>query len=124
MEPRPIPSLKNYVLLSSNTFIRNYTFLKCVFLTNIFRYHFVSDVPKLPEKIKREPEDTDEDAGEDEELIDSNPKSSSPSSKTRDKLKSGPVAADPYADDNSSYVMPIMIAFAIFIPSLLILCRL
>ena len=69
-----------------------------------------------------EPED--DDTVPDEEEGDDYEASKKTSSKNRNKLKSGPPAADPYAEDNSSYVMPIMIAFAIFIPSLLCVCRL
>lgn len=43
---------------------------------------------------------------------------------TKSKLKSGPAAADPYAEDQSSLIIPIMVAFAVFIPTLLCLCRL
>ncbi|XP_039262921.1 malectin-like [Styela clava] len=42
----------------------------------------------------------------------------------REKLKSGPPAVNPYAEDNSSLVLPIIVAFCAFIPTLVCLCRL
>ena len=85
-------------------------------------------MPKLPDIQPRRPQEADDEEGEDDSMEDDEDVSEQPSkkssSKNRDKLKSGPPAADPYAEDNSSYVMPIMIAFAVFIPSLLCVCRL
>ena len=69
-------------------------------------------------------EGEDEDVEEEDEDVSEPVTEKQPTSKNRNKLKSGPPAADPYAEDNSSYVMPIMIAFAVFIPSLLCVCRL
>ena len=89
----------------------------------------LTEVPELPEiQHKRPPEIFDEegedDSIEEDEDASEDLTSKKSSSKNRNKLKSGPPAADPYAEDNSSYVMPIMIAFAVFIPSLLCVCRL
>ena len=89
----------------------------------------ILEVPKLPEIIKKPPpeEVAEDESADDEEEEDESyepPSKQSPSSKSREKLKSGPPAADPYAEDNSSYVVPIMVAFAVFIPSLFCVCRL
>ena len=76
--------------------------------------HF-TDVPKLPplpgaDLDEEETEDTDEE--ETEEV------------KPKRHLTSGPKTPDPYASDESSFLYPILIALAIFIPTLFCLCRL
>uniref|UniRef100_H2ZEL8 Malectin domain-containing protein n=1 Tax=Ciona savignyi TaxID=51511 RepID=H2ZEL8_CIOSA len=77
----------------------------------------VSDVPKLPEIKKK--------LSPDEDGVDDDEQSSTQSQSSRkSKLKSGPPAADPYAEDSGSLVMPIMIAFGLFIPTVICLCRL
>jgi len=88
-----------------------------------------SDVPKLPQlrKINEEDDEEADDEEEDDDPSEGNGasrKSSSKSSSRKSKVKSGPSAANPYAEDSSSLVMPIMIAFGLFIPTLLCLCRL
>uniref|UniRef100_H2ZEL9 Malectin domain-containing protein n=1 Tax=Ciona savignyi TaxID=51511 RepID=H2ZEL9_CIOSA len=91
-------------------------------------------VPKLPEiKKKLSPDedgvDDDEQVEEDdddstEDHTDQKKSSTQSQSSRKSKLKSGPPAADPYAEDSGSLVMPIMIAFGLFIPTVICLCRL
>nr|XP_002127786.1 malectin-A [Ciona intestinalis] len=94
----------------------------------------VADVPKLPE-LKHRPTSQDEETGEEEEPVEDDEsedtedqpeqrKTSKTQSSRKSKLKSGPPAADPYAEDSGSLVMPIMVAFGLFIPTVLCLCRL
>ncbi|XP_038059096.1 malectin-A-like [Patiria miniata] len=75
----------------------------------------VDDIPKLPplpgaDLDEDEPEDSD-----DEETEEHKPKR---------HITSGPKTPDPYAADESSFLYPILIALAIFIPTLFCLCRL
>lgn len=90
----------------------------------------VDDVSTLPpldllnkvEEDEEEDEDeveisTQDDHNSDLKLSDSNEK--------QDRhIKSGPPAINPYAEDNSSLILPIVIAFSAFIPTLVCLCRL
>nr|CAB3263861.1 malectin-A [Phallusia mammillata] len=88
------------------------------------------DVPKLPQLKKPVDDEDDSEEEYDEETEDpvepasSSKKSTSKNGNKKSKIKSGPAAANPYAEDSSSLVMPIMIAFGLFIPTLLCLCRL
>lgn len=89
----------------------------------------VEDVNPLPpldllNKAEEEEEDEEEEAPEDEVTRPESKKSSTSDQAKRDKLKSGPPAVNPYAEDNSSLVLPIVIAFCAFIPTLVCLCRL
>ncbi|XP_071479635.1 malectin-A-like [Diadema antillarum] len=79
----------------------------------------VDDVPRLPaipglDDVDEEPEEDDED--KDEEDV------AKPAKQTR--WKSGPKAVDPYAADETSFLFPVLITIAIFIPTLFCLCRL
>ncbi|XP_054749506.2 malectin-A-like [Lytechinus pictus] len=78
----------------------------------------LDDVPKLPPFPGLEdPEDEgDEDEEKDEE--------DAPKVISKAKYKSGPKAVDPYAADETSFLFPVLIAIAIFIPTLFCLCRL
>ena len=76
---------------------------------------FITDTPKLPplpgaDLDEEESEDSDDD--ETEEI------------KPKRHITSGPKTPDPYAADESSFLYPILIALAIFIPTLFCLCRL
>ncbi|CAK8680050.1 malectin-B-like [Clavelina lepadiformis] len=86
------------------------------------------DVPKLPELKKPVEEEEEEEEEEVEDEVEEEPKQKaskkSSKSSSKSKVASGPPAADPYAEDSSSLIMPIMIAFALFVPTLACLCRL
>ena len=76
-----------------------------------------TDIPKLPpipgQDLDDEEEDDEEDDDDDAER----------NSKKFTK-KSGPKVTDPYAADETSFLYPILIAVAVFIPTLFCLCRL
>lgn len=79
---------------------------------------FLLEIPKLPpipqEEISDEPVFDEE---EDEPLA-------KPSDIKRNLKASGPKVLDPYADDQSSSYLPLLIAFAAIIPVIFCLCRL
>ncbi|TRY65598.1 hypothetical protein DNTS_015203 [Danionella cerebrum] len=80
------------------------------------------DVPKLqphPGLEKREEEEEEEDEGEVPEG-----EKKSPSTSTKNPVRSGPRTPNPYSTDNSSLMFPILVAFGVFIPTLFCLCRL
>ena len=74
----------------------------------------LTDVPKLP-PLSRPGEDNEDD-DEDEESKEDKPK--------KQRKISGPKAIDPYANDESSMLIPIAIAIAVFLPTLFCLCKL
>lgn len=76
--------------------------------------HSLTDVPKLP-PLSRPGEDNEDD-DEDEESKEDKPK--------KQRKISGPKAIDPYANDESSMLIPIAIAIAVFLPTLFCLCKL
>lgn len=87
------------------------------------------DVAVLPpldllNKAEEEEEDEDEEELQPDDEVEPNKKSSPKDKEKRDKLKSGPPAINPYAEDNSSLILPILVAFCAFIPTLLCLCKL
>ena len=104
--------------------------ISCInFNSNIHQYsHVIADVPKLPELKKPVEEEEEEEEEEVEDEVEEEPKQKaskkSSKSSSKSKVASGPPAADPYAEDSSSLIMPIMIAFALFVPTLACLCRL
>ena len=76
----------------------------------------ISDVPKLPPIPGQ---DLDEEEEEDDDEVDDEERTAKQFSK-----KSGPKVTDPYAADETSFLYPILIAVAVFIPTLFCLCRL
>lgn len=83
-----------------------------------FPIDIFQEIPKLPaviqEEIPDEPVFEDE---EDEPL-------GKPSDVKRNLKTSGPKVLDPYADDQSSSFLPLLIAFAAILPVIFCLCRL
>ncbi|XP_071790225.1 malectin-like isoform X2 [Asterias amurensis] len=77
----------------------------------------LDDVPKLPPLPGA---DLDEDEVEDPDDEESDLSSQKP----KRHITSGPKTPDPYAADESSFLYPILIALAIFIPTLFCLCKL
>ena len=80
----------------------------------IFTLHLFSDVPKLP-PLPRPGEENEED-DDDEDSKEDKPK--------KQRKLSGPKAIDPYANDESSMLIPIAVAIAVFLPTLFCLCKL
>uniref|UniRef100_H2ZEL6 Malectin domain-containing protein n=1 Tax=Ciona savignyi TaxID=51511 RepID=H2ZEL6_CIOSA len=94
-------------------------------------YLMKGSLPEIKKKLSPDEDGVDDDEQVEEDDDDSTEdhtdqkKSSTQSQSSRkSKLKSGPPAADPYAEDSGSLVMPIMIAFGLFIPTVICLCRL
>ena len=75
---------------------------------------FFTDVPKLP-PLPRPGEDN-EDEDDEEESKEDKPK--------KQRKLSGPKAINPYANDESSMLIPIVVAIAVFLPTLFCLCKL
>lgn len=75
---------------------------------------YFSDVPKLP-PLPRPGEENEED-DDDEDSKEDKPK--------KQRKLSGPKAIDPYANDESSMLIPIAVAIAVFLPTLFCLCKL
>ena len=80
----------------------------------------MSEIPKLPPIPQMEL--PDEPLYEDESY-DEEPAIKTPSSK-RNLKTSGPKVLDPYADDQSSLLMPLLIALVAVLPVIFCLCRL
>lgn len=80
----------------------------------IFTLHLFTDVPKLP-PLPRPGEENEED-DDDEDSKEDKPK--------KQRKLSGPKAIDPYANDESSMLIPIAVAIAVFLPTLFCLCKL
>ena len=76
--------------------------------------HLFTDVPKLP-PLSRPGEENEED-DDDEDSKEDKPK--------KQRKLSGPKAIDPYANDESSMLIPIAVAIAVFLPTLFCLCKL
>ncbi|CAH3016901.1 unnamed protein product [Porites evermanni] len=74
----------------------------------------LEDVPKLP-PLPRPGEDN-EDEDDEEESKEDKPK--------KQRKLSGPKAINPYANDESSMLIPIAVAIAVFLPTLFCLCKL
>ena len=81
---------------------------------NILNLAFFTDVPKLP-PLPRPGEDN-EDEDDEEESKEDKPK--------KQRKLSGPKAINPYANDESSMLIPIAVAIAVFLPTLFCLCKL
>lgn len=75
---------------------------------------WISDVPKLP-SLPRPGEDN-EDEDDEEESKEDKPK--------KHRKISGPKTVNPYANDESSMLIPIAVAIAVFLPTLFCLCKL
>ncbi|XP_022095811.1 malectin-A-like [Acanthaster planci] len=75
----------------------------------------LDDVPKLPPLPGADLDEDESDDSDDDETEEVKPKR---------HITSGPKTPDPYAADESSFLYPILIALAIFIPTLFCLCRL
>ena len=88
-----------------------------IILKTTFLLYGISDVPKLPPLPGA---DLDEDEVEDPDDEESDLSSQKP----KRHITSGPKTPDPYAADESSFLYPILIALAIFIPTLFCLCKL
>ena len=73
------------------------------------------DVPKLP-PLPGLQRNEDEERDEDDSKSDEKP----------DRLRktSGPRAVDPYSSDESSLLLPVLVALGVFIPTLFCLCKL
>ena len=80
----------------------------------ILNLAFFTDVPKLP-PLPRPGEDN-EDEDDEEESKEDKPK--------KQRKLSGPKAINPYANDESSMLIPIAVAIAVFLPTLFCLCKL
>ena len=76
---------------------------------------FFADVPKLPPLPSVHENENDQ--PDDEE-------SKSEDKPERIRKASGPKAIDPYASDESSLLLPVLIGLGIFIPTLFCLCKL
>ena len=74
-----------------------------------------TDVPKLP-AIPGALGEEEEEKEESEDLKEEKPK--------KQRKTSGPKAIDPYANDESSMLYPIVIAIGVFLPTLFCLCKL
>lgn len=74
----------------------------------------LDDVPKLPPLPR--PGEENEDDDDDEESKEDKPK--------KQRKLSGPKAINPYANDESSMLIPIAVAIAVFLPTLFCLCKL
>lgn len=74
----------------------------------------IEDVPKLP-SLPRPGEDN-EDEDDEEESKEDKPK--------KHRKISGPKTVNPYANDESSMLIPIAVAIAVFLPTLFCLCKL
>ena len=66
----------------------------------------------MPGIEQNEDEEQDEDDGKSENKPD------------RARKTSGPKALDPYASDESSLLLPVLVALGVFIPTLFCLCKL
>mgnify|MGYP002803601567 FL=1 len=75
----------------------------------------LEDVPKLPPLPGVHQDDRDE-PDEEEGKLEDKPE--------RVRKTSGPRAIDPYASDESSLLLPVLIALGVFIPTLFCLCKL
>lgn len=73
-----------------------------------------SDVPKLPPLPLPGEENVDDD--DEEQSKEDRPQ--------KQRKISGPKTIDPYANDESSMLIPIAIAIAVFLPTLFCLCKL
>lgn len=73
-----------------------------------------TDVPKLPPLPRPGEENEDED--DDDESKEDKPK--------KHRKLSGPKSINPYANDESSMLIPIAVAIAVFLPTLFCLCKL
>lgn len=102
------------VYIKFRTVIMNFGNIFMLFLP------LVTEVPRLaPFPGLEEPDDEGDEDDEIEKDEDDAPKVI-----TKAKYKSGPKAVDPYAADETSFLFPVLIAIAIFIPTLFCLCRL
>lgn len=79
--------------------------------------HFISqsDVPKLPALPSPQDEEDEKEDSEESQKTDQ-PK--------KPRKTSGPKSIDPYANDDSSMLIPICVAIGVFLPTLFCLCRL
>ena len=73
------------------------------------------DVPKLP-PLPGANQDAQSEPDEEEGKAEDKPE--------RARKTSGPRATDPYASDESSLLLPVLIALGVFIPTLFCLCKL
>jgi hypothetical protein len=76
---------------------------------------FFLDVPKLP-PLPGAREDENDTPDDEENKAEDKP--------DRARKTSGPKATDPYASDESSLLLPVLIALGVFIPTLFCLCKL
>lgn len=75
----------------------------------------LEDVPKLPQLPGIE-QNEDHEQVEDDSISENKPE--------RARKTSGPKAVDPYASDESSLLLPVLVALGVFIPTLFCLCKL
>ena len=76
---------------------------------------YFPDVPMLPQLPGARGGESDE-QDDDESKSEDKPE--------RQRKTSGPKATDPYASDESSLLLPVLIALGVFIPTLFCLCKL
>lgn len=99
----------------------------CAFYVMKGRADDVPALPSLDKVLEKDDEDEEDAEDEGEDVSDQKSQGTKPSPddrKNREKLKSGPPAINPYAEDSGSLVLPIIVAFCAFIPTLICLCRL
>ena len=72
----------------------------------------VPTLPPLPGLQQNEDEEQDEDDNKSEDKPE------------RSRKTSGPKTVDPYASDESSLLLPVLVALGVFIPTLFCLCKL
>ena len=90
---------------------------------NIFVKFFFLEIPKLPPMPQMEFPDEPLDAEERDEDDDDEP--AARATKVKRNLKtSGPKVIDPYTEDPSSSLMPLLIALVAVLPIIFCLCRL
>ena len=83
---------------------------------------FNDESEDVDEKMKEDNSDDDFNAHEDEEEVEK--EEVEYNSKQRKNKQAAPKIVDPYANDETSYLLPILITIGAFIPLLYCLCRL
>lgn len=99
------------------------TTIDCCF-TDIVSFITFSDVPRLPPmEQQNEEESQDQDDNNNDNNNNKAEEEEAPKEK-KNRKTSGPKVQDPYEMDEGSILYPIIIALALFIPTLLCLCKL
>ena len=98
-----------------NCFVLELSACRAIWLIIIFTFNFcLTDVPKLP--ALPHPGEDNENEEDEEESKEDKPK--------KQRKISGPKTINPYANDESSMLIPIAVAIAVFLPTLFCLCKL